>query len=190
MKRILCLFLCLLMLFCIGCKKEEPEPVYGEQYISGGYVYNTHVRMRLVTEELKPPKTVVSELRAPVKSITVEIQNDTDYYVDPYSITLRHCEKWENGEWVEIPHAYIYVNFEENKSSDRAEWISPHSDKQFEKDFVPDDPTSISANPKAQSLGEGVYRLVHTVSLCDKDSYQKVSECMLEIHFTVAPSLD
>ena len=190
MKKILCLLLCLLMLFCIGCKKEEPKPVYGEQYISGGYVYNTHVRMRLVTEELKPPKTVVSELRAPVESITVEIQNDTDYYVNLGHFYKWHCEKWENGEWVAVPEAYIYVDTDVLQSPKMEyDWIEPQSSKTFTELIVPDDPSSMAAVKDATPLGEGVYRFRSTAYLTEKQTTGG-TEIMLEVYFTVAPSLD
>ena len=174
MKGFLCFLLCLLMLFCIGCKKEEPEPVYGEQYISGGYVYNTHVRMRLVTEELKPPKTVVSELRAPVKSITVEIQNDTDFRAVLGRFDEWECEKWENGAWS------VWLSGGVHRDVLYTDTVDPHEHKTFTMGF-------------SNKLTEGVYRLRHKVLMRnDTLVYDESSsfECMVEFYFTVAPSLD
>ena len=97
MKRLLCLFLCLLMLFCIGCKKEEPE--LGTQYVSGQNTYNTHVRMALVTEIP----------REPLSSIVVEIQNDTDCHVNLLGkFDEWQCEKWDGGKWVKLPLAPLH----------------------------------------------------------------------------------
>lgn len=190
MKRILCLLLCLLILFCISCKQEEPAPELGAKYVSGGDVYNTHIRIRLITEELAPPKTVVSELRAPVNSLEFEIQNDTDYYVNLGKLSSGwSCEKWENGEWVIMPEAHIYVNSDVQQSAKNAyDWIEPHSKKVFSEDYVLDDPSAL-VSKNAQPLTEGVYRMKNTVLLTETQTTGG-TEYTVEVYFAVAPSLD
>ena len=191
MKRIACLLLCLLLLFCVGCKTEEaPDPEIGSRFVSGGDVYNTHIRLRLVTEELKAPAKAVSELRAPVNSLTFEIQNDTDYYVNLGHLSKWFCEKWENGEWIIVPAPYIIVDRDILGSPKLLnDWVKPHSTETFTKHIVPDDPSSQGALNDRQPLSEGVYRMKHTV-LLTKEQTTGGTEYTVEVYFTVAPSLD
>ena len=191
MKRIACLLLCLLLLFCVGCKTAEaPDPEIGSRFVSGGDVYNTHIRLRLVTEELKPPKNVASELRAPVSSLTFEIQNDTDYFVNLGHISEWLCEKWENGEWITVPSPYVIVDRDILGSPKLLnDWVKPHSTETFTKHIVPDDPSSQGALNDRQPLSEGVYRMKHTV-LLTKEQTTGGTEYTVEVYFTVAPSLD
>jgi hypothetical protein len=191
MKRLPILLLCFLLLFCIGCQKEEKaDPELGSRYVSGGDVYNTHIRLRLVTEELEAPKTVVSELRAPVNSLTFEIQNDTDYYVNLGRLASEwSCEKWENGEWVIMPEAHVYTIPDVQQSAKfKYVWLEPHSKKTFTEDYVLDDPSAI-VSKNAHHLTEGVYRMKHTV-LLTKEQTTGGEEYTVEVYFAVAPSLD
>ena len=153
MKKISLFFLCLLLLFCVGCKKEEPE--FGTQYVSGQNTYNTHVRMVLVTEVP----------RAPLSSIVVEIQNDTDCTVVLGRFDEWQCEKWDGGKWVKLPlgplHDVMYT--------DR---VAQQSAQQYRKSF-------------SESLSKGSYRLQHTVYLHPTDGED--FECMVELYFTVFP---
>ena len=196
MKRGLCLLLCLLMLFCIGCHKEAPkkenasEPELGTRYVSAGNVYNTHIRLRLVTEELKAPAKAVSELRAPVSSLSFELQNDTDYFVNLGHISEWLCEKWENGEWIIVPAPYIIVDRDILGSPKLLnDWVKPHSTETFTKHIVPTDPTAQNAFKDREPLSEGVYRMKHTV-LLTKEQTTGGTEYTVEVYFTVAPSLD
>ena len=154
MKKVACLLLCLLMLFSIGCKNKEPE--LGTQYVSGQNTYNTHVRMVLVNEIP----------RAPLASIVVEIQNDTDCRVivlDKFDEW--QFEKWDGGKWVKLPlgvrHSIEYTDF-----------VTQQSAKRYKRYF--DEP-----------LEKGSYRLQHAVLLHSPD--EESFECMVEVYFTVAP---
>ena len=196
MKRVFCLLLCLLMLFCLGCSKEDPskddpsEPELGSRYVSAGNVCNTHIRLRLVTEELKAPAKAVSELRAPVSSLTFELQNDTDYFVNLGHISEWICEKWERDEWVTVPPAYVTVHRAILGSPAIVyDWVKPHSTEIFTRHIVPDDPSAQGAFKDREPLSEGVYRMKHTV-LLTKEQTTGGTEYTVEVYFTVAPSLD
>ena len=186
MKRCLCFLLCLLMLFCIACQKEEPaipedapeqttgDPELGTLYVSGGYTYNTHVRMTLVTEEIKGPAQVLKELRAPVGSITVEIQNDTDFRAVLGRFDEWECEKWENGAWS------VWLTGGVHRDVLYTDSVDPHEHKAFTMGF-------------SNKLTEGVYRLRHKVLMRnDALVYDESSsfECMVEVYFTVTPNYD
>jgi hypothetical protein len=174
------------MLFCCACKKENdetddtlPDPNYetvelGTQYLSGGYTYNTHVRMTLVTEEIKGPAQVLKELRAPVGSITVEIQNDTDFRAVLGRFDEWECEKWENGAWS------VWLSGGVHRDVLYTDSVDPHEHKAFTMGF-------------SNKLTEGVYRLRHKVLMRnDTLVYDESSsfECMVEVYFTVTPNYD
>ncbi len=154
MKRLLCILLCLLLLFSIGCKKEEPE--LGTQYVSGQNTYNTHVRMALVNEIP----------RAPLASITVEIQNDTDCRVivlDKFDEW--QFEKWDGGKWVKLPLGV-------RRCIEYTDFVTQQSAKRYKRYFY-------------EPLEKGSYRLQHAVLLHSPD--EESFECMVELYFTVFP---
>ncbi len=170
MKKILCLLLCLLLLFCIGCQKEE-EPnndengnnevttneELGTLYTSGGNTYNTHIRVRLVTETLT----------APVRTLTVEVQNDTDCRVNLLGQMVEwECEKWENGEWMPQPIAV-------SREVLYTDSVLPKSKGTWSMTYAGD-------------LYEGVYRLQRTVNV--SPTAQKSFECITETYFTILPA--
>ncbi len=174
MKRFLCLLLCFLMLFCCACKKENPalkneepasnneEPELGTLYTSAGNTYNTHVRMRLLNEKLTPP----------VKSLTIEIQNDTDYRANLLGKIIEwECEKWENGEWISQPVGVT-------RDDARTDSVLPKSKKTWTISYAGD-------------LKEGLYRLQRMVYVNPignlPDPNKKDFECMIEVYFTIAP---
>ena len=143
------------MLFCIGCQKEE-EPELGTQYVSGQNTYNTHVRMVIVTEIP----------RAPLSSITVEIQNDTDcvaILLDKFDYW--QCEKWDGGKWTKLPLNAI-------REIEYTDFVTQRSAKQYIKYF-------------AEPLEKGSYRLQHAVRLSPPNGED--FECMVEVYFTVFP---
>ncbi len=169
MKRILCLLLCILLLFCCACTKENPgitnsppnsndETIeLGTLYTSGENTYNTHIRARLVTDTLT----------APLRTLTVEVQNDTDCRVNLLGMMVDwECEKWENGEWMPQPIAVS----RENLYTDS---VRPKSKGTWSMTYAGD-------------LNEGVYRLQRTVYVSPTD--QKSFECMIETYFTILPA--
>ncbi len=162
MKKIFYLFLSLLLLFCCACHKEE-QPEVGTLYTSGSNTYNTHIRMVLTT----------TELNAPIKSLTVEIQNDTDYTLMLGVFDDWEWETWENGQWVtviqeEVKFDILYTDL-----------VNAQSAKSYTEYF-------------GDPLGAGIYRLQKNIlakpnafsSPDDEESF----ECTLEIYFTVTES--
>ena len=145
------------MLFCIGCQKEK----LGTQYVSGQNTYNTHVRMVLVTEIP----------REPLESILIEIQNDTDLYVDLQGkFDMWQFEKWEGGKWVKIPVGTRREDF-------HIDVISPQSKKTFQYFF-------------GEPLEKGCYRLQHSVLVHPDARHfeeEESFECMVEVYFNVFP---
>ncbi len=180
MKRILCLLLCLLMLFCIGCKKEEPEQTpqlnKGTFYTSDGTQYNTHVRIELTSTDLTTATTKLS----------VAMHNDTDYVIrfqgDPRE--YRWEKKDPNGEWVRVPP--IPPDIDENGDSTDIglghTTLLPHS-------------TYYSTNVFTQ-LEAGSYRLRVSVDVTDVQSPLPLGEkykispetrCWAELRFDIVP---
>lgn len=122
MKRILCLLLCLLILFCIGCQKEEVAYNSGAFYTSAGNIYNTHVRITLPEQNLT----------APLTSLTVEIHNDTDFSI--WLITDLDDEpwrKWADGEW----HVHPWYGGIDIDRYMLPHEITPHSTYTHTEDF-------------------------------------------------------
>lgn len=158
MKKFFCLLLCLLLL-CCACHKEE-KPEVGTLYTSGGNTYNTHIRMVLTTEKLT----------APVSSLTVEIQNDTDYVLHLGVFDDWEWETWENGRWgtvvqEEVKADILYTDI-----------VNAQDAKSYTEHF---------GNP----LGAGIYRLQKNIlvkpkTLSSPDA-KDAFECMMEIYFTV-----
>ena len=99
MKRVFSLFLCILLLFCVGCQKEE-APEWGEFIIKDGYVQNSLITAVLNAEELVAP---VTEL-----SYTLYDNTDfgivSDYYTNTNDERTHRLEIYENGEWKEAPY--------------------------------------------------------------------------------------
>ena len=175
MKRYLCFLLCLLMLFCVSCQKEDPaikqdtpeqndeELELGTLYTSGGSTYNTHVRIRLVNED-----TV-----APVKTVTVEVQNDTDYRVTLGRVDEWVWEKWENGAWEAVKSEEVTVHPDLSYTDS----VAPQSTRSFSKTFQ-------------NGWESGSYRLRHAVSARPSwedlpDPNKKDFECIVEVYFTI-----
>ena len=99
MKKLLSLFLCLLLLLC-GCQKEEePAPITGEFYTEGGFYQNTLVNLVITN----------TEFHEPLLSFRYKIYNETDFPVttDAYYERLQ-C--YENGEWINVFSRPIYLN--------------------------------------------------------------------------------
>ncbi len=179
MKKILCLLLCLLMLFCVGCQKEESKPELnkGTFHTSDGTQYNTHVKIKLTSTDLTTAATTLS----------VEMQNDTDYI-----ILLRNNPQeypWEkmgkDGQWVKIPP--IPPDIDENGDSTDIGFgymtLLPHS-------------TYYSTNVFSQ-LEAGHYRLRVTVDVTDVQSPLSPGEsytispetrCIAELRFSIVPA--
>ena len=174
-KKILCLLVCFLLFFCCACKKDDLGPIndegkinnekveLGTLYTSAGNIYNTHIRMQLVTEELT----------APVKSLTVSIHNDTDYYVNLLGkVEEWECEKWESEEWipqaVSVTREVLYTDS-----------ISPQSKRNWTISYAGD-------------LNEGLYRLQRIVKAQAPndwpDSNKEAFECKIDAYFTIAPA--
>ncbi len=156
MRKFLCLLTAFLILFCCACQTEEVKELeLGTQYVSGQNTYNTHVRMALVTEVP----------RAPLASITVEIQNDTDCTVNLGRFDEWQCEKWEGGKWTKLPLGVI-------RGNEYTDFVAQRSAQRYQKYF-------------AEPLEKGNYRLQHTVYMQPTDGED--FECMVELYFTVAP---
>ncbi len=174
MKRLLCLLLCLLMLFCIGCKKEEPEQApqlnKGTFYTSDGTQYNTHVKIKLTSTDLTTAAT----------KLTVEMQNDTDCVIllrsDPQDYPWEKMGK--DGEWVKVPPISHRID------NGGVGWITllPHS-------------TYTSTNVFTK-LEEGSYRLRVIVDVTDEQSTPSpddyiiqppATRCWAELRFVIVP---
>ncbi len=179
MKRTLCLLLCLLMLFCIGCKNEEPEQTpqlnKGTFYMSDGKQYNTHVKIKLTSTDLTTAATTLS----------VEVQNDTDYVIlirdDPEKLPW---EKFENGQWIKVPP--IPYGIDEN---------GDYPDIAFK--FPPLLPRSTTSKTNEfTELEAGSYRLRVTVDVTDVQSplapgedykLSAATRCIAELRFDIVP---
>lgn len=178
MKRILCLLLCLLLLFCIGCQKEESKPELnkGTFYTSDGTQYNTHVSIELTSTDLTTAATTLS----------VAMHNDTDYVIllrsDPSEYPWEKMGK--NGEWVKVPP--IPPDMDENGDSTDMAFLYmallPHS-------------TYYSTNVFSK-LETGTYRLRVTVDVTDVQSSLPPGEdykispetrCIAELRFSIVP---
>ena len=180
MRKMLCLLLCLLMLFCIGCQKEDaPEPQLnqGTFYTSDGTQYNTHVRMELTSTDLTTAATTLS----------VAMHNDTDYVIllrsDPKEYPWEKMGK--NGEWVKVPP--IPYDIDENGDSTdigfRYIKLLPHS-------------TYYSTNVFSE-LETGSYRLRVIVDVTNVQSPLSPGEnyeispetrCYAELQFAIVPA--
>ena len=184
MKRYLCFLLCLLMLFCVSCQKEEaPDPTadFVSQmredsfYTSDGDTCNTYVRIEAAAQEASTPVT----------SLSATIYNDTDYIlVFKFHLDEGYSwEKWNGTKWV----AYSRESEEgERVSLDRTplypgpHYIMPHSSHVRTEDF--------SAHP----LEEGLYRLRMEYKLTNetKNFSQGFATpgvlCVAEVYLTVS----
>ena len=104
MKRIVPLLLCLVMLFCIGCHKEE-VPQWGEFTTEDGYVQNSLITAVLNTEELV----------APVTELSYTLYDKTDFgiahntYTNGNDRRTHRLEIYEDGEWQEAPTGGNYM---------------------------------------------------------------------------------
>ena len=178
MKRTLCLLLCLLMLLCIGCQKEETEPQLnkGTFYTSDGTQYNTHVRIELTSTDLTTAATTLS----------VAMHNDTDYVIllrnDPSEYPWEKMGK--DGEWLKVPP--ISPRTDENGDTNNLgfRWITllPHS-------------TYTSTNVFSK-LEAGTYRLRVIVDVTDEQSTPSpdnyiiqppATRCWAELRFVIVP---
>ena len=92
MRRIFAMLLCILLLCCFGCKREEF--VTGEYYMSDGFLQNTEVNLIITSEDLTEPVT----------SLTYEIHNDTDYETMRFAPNYR-LEIYRDGTWQAAPEA-------------------------------------------------------------------------------------
>lgn len=181
MKRIACLFLCLLMLFSFGCKKEEtpapPNPFLEEFvpkisadsfYTYDGDLHNSYVSLTLAT----------TELTAPVTTLSFELRNDSDYTF--FLVEQLHpviWEKWENGRW-----RSFYAPYDTRSELDASfQQVLPHKVRARTDDFTP------------SSLDAGVYRLRIEYTLTNEkgkvhNQFVPGVECVAETYFTILPA--
>ncbi len=192
MKKIFCLLLCLLFLFCSACQKEDlpekpnadvppsppeefvPEIDADSFYSYDGDLHNTYVTLTL-TE---------GDLTAPVTTLSFEIKNNSDYYLNfTDSITQGHTwERWENGNWVSFT---VYTG------SGKTEW------EELSKKIVLEPHKTYSCTEKfAVPLEAGVYRLRKEYKLTNaKEKTEPFIiesipgiKCVAEAYFSVLPA--
>ena len=177
MKRIVCLFLCFLLLFC-GCRPESAEPDLslnkGTFYTSAGNSYNTDIRLVLTAQELT----------SPVTSLSAELQNDTDYVILIRSDPEKYpWEKWEDGQWVKVKHTTVTNGGIDADAAFLYASLLPHSTRSSTNNFV--------------KLDAGVYRLrvrvdvtneTETVNLPDSYTLSPENRIFAEVYFTIAPA--
>ncbi len=190
MKKFLCLLLCFLMLFCIGCKKEEEpntdantdfksEMRADSFYTSDGTTYNIYVGIEVTPQEAT----------APITSLKAKIYNNTDYILQ-FNLDLDafyEWEKWEDGKWV--VYSRRVGTDESSIELDRAplfpgpHYIMPHSAHTRTDDF--------SEHP----LEAGLYRLRIEYKLTNEtkkfaDGFHRTPGvlCMAEAYLTVEPT--
>ena len=192
MKRVLSLLVCFLLLFSCACKKEEapapsepdasPNPTENEKeflpeisadsfYTYDGDLHNIYVNIALTTKELT----------APVTTLSFELKNETDYYLDfPAELVHGHTwEKWENGKW----SAFTKYNGAEKGTSEVSMKIipKPHSTYTRTEEF-------------AVPLNAGVYRLRMEYRLTNEKEEPFIIEgvpgiqCVAETYFTILPA--
>ena len=192
MKKILCLLLCLLLFFCSACQKEElPEkpnadvpPTPSEEFVPeidadsfytyDGDLHNIYVNVALTAKELTSPVTTLS----------FELKNDSDYFVD-FTDEIAHghtWEKWENGIWVSFT---VYTG------SGKTEW------EETSKKIVLGPHKTYSCTEKfAIPLEAGVYRLRKKYRLTNAKEKPKPFiiegipgvQCVTEAYFSVSPT--
>lgn len=190
MKRITWLVLCFLLLFCIGCKKEEPAqktiteftvnsaslfvPKISEDsfYTYDGDTHNIYVNLTLTT----------SDLMAPVHSLTFEMKNDSDYsivFTDEISSGYV-WEKWENGKWNSFNKYTGSQELIRIETIAMYETLSPHTAVTRTESF-------------ATFLDVGTYRLRKNYKLTnEKGGFISRDTpgiaCVAEIYFSVLPA--
>ena len=180
MKKVFCLLLCALMLFCSACN-EEKEPNENlatgiredSFYTADGNTHNVYITLTMTT----------TELVAPVTTLSAELKNDSDYVIiregDSYEFSW---EKWENGKWKRF-------NSTSHPGEDKEEiWmcsrISPHSSYTRTNDFI------------KSPLEAGIYRLrIEYDMTSDKeirhtggDYHYTHLGCTAEVYFTILPA--
>ncbi len=178
MKRFLCLLLCFLLLFCIGCKKEEPAPQLskGTFYTSAGNSYNTDIRLVLTAQELT----------SPVTSLSAELQNDTDYVILIRSDPEKYpWEKWEDGQWVKVKHPTVTNGGIDADAAFLYASLLPHSTRSSTNNF------------DISPLDSGLYRLRVTIDVTDESEVKKSesgytispeTRILAEMYFTILPA--
>ncbi len=192
MKRFLCLLLCCLLLFCSACQKEDlPEkpnadvpPTPPEEFVPeigadtfytyDGDIHNIYVSVSLITKELT----------APVTTLSFELKNDSDYFVD-FTDEIAHghtWKKWENGKW---------MTFTKYTGSEKSNWteiskkivLAPHETYTCTEDF-------------AVVLEAGVYRIRKEYRLTNaKEKTEPFIiegipgiKCVTEAYFSILPA--
>ena len=179
MRKTACLLLCLLiLLLCCSCKTEDPQLNKGTFYTSDGKTYNTHVRIMLPEQNLT----------APVSKLTLEVQNDTDYFV----LVLNEefpLEKWEDGKWTTFERVPMLSPGESFIKIDRGFHyigIEPHSTSVLTDDLS-----------RFYPLDEGVYRIRFGINVSETNESRELPTaayegygdmCVTDIYFTILPA--
>ena len=195
MKRILCLLLCLLLLFSIGCKEEEPaktppnapdddtsddsapveefvpEISADSFYTYDGDLHNVYVSLTLTT----------TELTAPVTTLSFEIKNDTDYIILFKPTQGAYVwERWENGGWTSFTKYTGTGTVNRDETSDM-DILSPRMTVTRTENF----PIPLEA---------GIYRLRRQYRLTNEKEWISFIigapgiECVVETYFTILPA--
>ena len=190
MKRRICLLLCLLMLFCVSCQKEEtPDTDNGADFVSEmsadsfytseGATYNVFVEMAVAAQEQI----------APVTFLEAQICNNTDFII-VFNFDLDDGYKWEvwkDEKWV------AYSNrIESNESGIKAEAVSMSPGPHY---IMPRSSYTRMDDFSERPLEAGLYRLRINYKLTNekRDFSQGFRTpgvpCVAEVYLTVAPAL-
>ncbi len=195
MKRVACLFLCFLVMFCVACKEEEipktpakapddtsedstpteefvPEISADSFYTYDGDLHNVYVSLTLTT----------TELTAPVTTLSFEIKNDTNYIIIFTKPTQGGYvwERWENGGWTSFTKYTGTGTVNRDETSDM-DILSPRMTVTRTENF----PIPLEA---------GIYRLRRQYRLTNEKEWISFIigapgiECITETYFTILPA--
>ena len=189
MKKLLCLLCCLCLILCsCGSDTEPPaeEPVVEKQlgifYTENGITQNTLVNI------IFPEQT----MEAPLRELTYQIQNDSDYKVyvlNTYTYFQRfeqegYCiEVYQDSKWTEPPNS--------GKNVSREDWEAEFlCDAHFTSGVIP----MHFVDPQAEyyrgykELPAGLYRLRIPCIFQDPPADAAITEFELVAYFTVEPA--
>lgn len=183
MKRVFSLFLCILLLFCVGCQKEE-APEWGEFIIKDGYVQNSLITAVMNTEDLT----------APVTELSYSLYDNTDfgivsdYYTNTNDKRTHRLEIYENGEWKEAPRGGSFM-------TDLGYLYRPDDDPAAHRQFdygITLKRVGVDSEIQYKPLQPGSYRLIVSYILNTDDPNAEIpeGEHAALLYFTVTGEAD
>ena len=153
-KRILSLFLCVLLLFPLAsCAEEDPVLEYGTFYTENGLLQNTRVYL-VITED---------EMSSLLHEFSYELCNETSFSVRFHE--YRKIECYRDGKWQEVPPSNTL-------SLDITRLPAPLAagEKKTQTEYLKEDGVGDAAYDYAY-LSMGLYRIVFSAYFEEADAY-------------------